>query len=83
MNQISILQRKKEMKDEYSQNEIYKPEISNSTLNIINKIEKKDKYQQIGSWLNIIKKDNNSLSIFQIKLKKMKKHLFQMILIKQ
>ena len=47
------------MKDEYSQNEIYKPEISNSTLNIINKIEKKDKYQQIGSWLNIIKKDNN------------------------
>ena len=58
-NQISFLHKKKEMKDEYSQNEAYKPVISNNSLNIINKIEKCDESEQIGSWDNAIKKSES------------------------
>ena len=56
-NQLSFLHQKKEMIDEYSQNETFKPEITNDKLDIICKIEKQDEGEQIGSWDNIINKN--------------------------
>ena len=76
ISQISILQTTKHLKDEYSQNETYKPEISNSRLNIINKIEKEDEGEQIGSWINIIKR-SESLNIISNQIQKKEKTVVQ------
>ena len=64
--QISFLYSKKKLVDEYSQNEIFKPEITNSELKILNIIEKQDEGQQIGSWENTINK-NDSINIISDK----------------
>ena len=71
-NEISFLYKKKEMKDEYSQNEVYKPVISNNRLNIINKIEKCDQSEQIGSWESTIKKNESINFISNIPKKEQK-----------
>ena len=64
--QISFLYSKKKLVDEFSQNEAFKPEITNSELKIINVVEKKDEGQQIGSWENTINK-NDSINIISDK----------------
>ena len=66
-NQLSFIHNKKIMKDEYSQNEKYKPKITSNKLNIICKIKKEDEGQQIGSWANIINKNESINIISQIK----------------
>ena len=71
-SQISFLYKKKETKDEYSQNDAYKPIISNNSLNIINRIEKCDESEQIGSWGNAIKK-NESINFISTMPKKEEK----------
>ena len=71
-NQLSFLHSKKEMIDGFSQNETFKPEITNDNLNIICKIEKQDEGQQIGSWKNTINK-NDSINIISDKPKEEKK----------
>ena len=60
------------MIDGFSQNETFKPEITNDNLNIICKIEKQDEGQQIGSWKNTINK-NDSINIISDKPKEEKK----------
>ena len=67
-NQLEFLHHKKEMIDASSQNEAYKPEITNNKLNIICKIEKQDEGEQIGSWDNKINK-NESINIISNKPK--------------
>jgi hypothetical protein len=67
-NQLEFLHHKKEMIDTSSQNEAYKPEITNNKLNIICKIEKQDEGEQIGSWDNKINK-NESINIISNKPK--------------
>ena len=77
--QISFTYSKKEMIDKFSQNEKYEPKITNSELNIINKIEKKDEGQQVGSWANTIKK-NESLDILSNKPINQGKQIIQNII---
>ena len=66
--QLSYLYSKKKMVDEYSQNESFKPQITNSELYIINRIEKKQKEGQISPWANSIGK-SESINIISTKPK--------------